>query len=162
MLHPQRLVGGIRNAAANAGASRWSLQMIRKHLLSRPFHKPGLSLAALALSLMPVFSGAAAPRSAPPDYESWPLLAPEFPSTGGGGVMIRGYEPDVTAGRCITDFQAVLPDGTIYRNEVSFDAIPTSGGILCTNGKWRARDGSAEGTTPFEIFIRDGVRRMKP
>jgi hypothetical protein len=119
-------------------------------------------IGAAALSVVILSPGVACAQSGPEAYESWPLLATEFPSTGGGGVMIRGYEPVVAAGRCITDFQAVLPDGAIYRNEVSFDAVPASGGVLCTNGKWRAKDGSAEGTTPFEVFIKDGVRRMKP
>jgi hypothetical protein len=36
------------------------------------------------------------------------------------------------------------------------------GGILCTNGKWRAVDGSASGTTPFRMFIKDGVVRRAP
>jgi hypothetical protein len=130
-----------------------------KHVHARPFHSRVLAVAALAFFVIPA---AASAKAGPTDHESWPLLAPEFPSTGGGGVMIRGYEPVIAAGRCSTDFQAVLPDGAIYRNEVVFDAVPVSGGILCTNGKWRAKDGSAEGTTPFEVFIKDGVRRMRP
>jgi hypothetical protein len=36
------------------------------------------------------------------------------------------------------------------------------GGTLCTNGKWRAADGSASGTTPFRVFIKDGVKRRSP
>jgi hypothetical protein len=119
-------------------------------------------IGAAALSVVILLPGVACAQSRPEVYESWPLLAPEFPSTGGGGVMIRGYAPVVAAGRCTTDFQAVLPDGAIYRNEVAFDAVTVDGGILCTNGKWRAKDGSAEGMTPFEVFIRDGVSRMKP
>jgi hypothetical protein len=135
--------------------------MNRKHLHThtRIFRSRWHALAALALS---VISAAASAKAGPPDYESWPLLAPAFPSTGGEGVMIEGYQPVITAGRCTTDFQAVLPNGVIYRNEVTFDAVPVSGGILCTNGKWRAKDDSAEGTTPFEVFIKGGVRRMKP
>jgi hypothetical protein len=119
-------------------------------------------LAAVALLALPLSPRPTVAQSSGEDYARWPLLVPEFPSTGGGGVMIRGYDPVVAAGRCTTDFQAVLPDGAIYRNEVAFDAVPASGGILCTNGKWRAKDGSAEGTTPFEVFIKDGVRRGKP
>ena len=99
---------------------------------------------------------------AQPSYESWEPLRPEFPSTGGGGIVIRGYDPMVADGRCRTDFQAVEPNGTIYRNEVEFDAVALNGGVLCTNGRWRAKDGSASGTTPFEVFIKDGVKRGSP
>lgn len=95
------------------------------------------------------------------NYESWPVLKNPFPSTGGGGVMIDKYDPVVAGGKCTTDFTAIV-EGKPYYNEVVFDAVPAQGGILCTNGKWRAKDGSAEGTTPFEVFIKDGVKRMKP
>lgn len=123
--------------------------------------------AAIAIALPWVMPPARAQTPAAtampaPDYATWPLLLPRFPSTGGGGVMIEGYDPVVANGRCTTDFQAVVPTGEIYRSEVSFDAVPTQGGILCTNGKWRAKDGSNEGTTPFEVFIKEGVRRGKP
>lgn len=123
-----------------------------------------LALAIVRTDPAAAQAGASPPAgtSSPANYESWPLLQPKFPSTGGGGVMIHGYDPIVANSRCTTDFQAVLPDGAIYRNEVSFDAVPTAGGILCTNGKWRAKDGSAEGTTPFQVFIKDGVRRGMP
>lgn len=94
------------------------------------------------------------------DYVTWPLLRDPFPSTGGGGIMIGGYDPVVDGGKCTTAFTATTPDGTIYRNRVEFDAVPTAGGILCANGRWRSEDGSATGTTPFRVFIRDGVRRM--
>ncbi|MGL4728658.1 MAG: hypothetical protein ACRCWO_07865 [Bosea sp. (in: a-proteobacteria)] len=117
----------------------------------------GMFLVMLLFSL-PALLGPARAST----YDSWPPLTAEFPSTGGGGVMILGYDPVVAAGRCTTDFQARLADGAVYRNEASFDAVPTAGGILCTNGKWRAKDGSAEGTTPFEVFIKDGVKRGKP
>lgn len=102
------------------------------------------------------------PLAAAEDYGAWPLLRDPFPSTGGGGVMIGGYDPVVADGRCRTAFTATLPDGSVYRNRAEFDAVPEQGGILCTNGRWRAEDGSAEGTTPFRIFIRDGVKRMPP
>lgn len=95
-------------------------------------------------------------------YANWPLLVNPFPSTGGGGIMIDGYRPVVAEGRCRTDFQAVEPNGTVYRNRVEFDAVPTEGGILCTNGRWQALDGSASGTTPFQVFIKDGVVRRMP
>ena len=101
-----------------------------------------------------------APQPAGP--ETWEPLKAEFPSTGGGGIVIRGYDPVVAGALCRTDFQAVEPNGTIYRNEVEFDAVPTAGGILCTNGRWRAKDGGASGTTPFQVFIKDGVKRGSP
>jgi hypothetical protein len=124
-----------------------------------------LSLSRRQLAVFAVLMLAAGALPGPvraAGYGDWPLLTPEFPSTGGGGVMIRGYDPVIAEGRCTTDFQAVMPDGAVYRNEIVFDAVPVEGGILCTGGKWRAKDGSAEGTTPFEVFIRDGARRMKP
>jgi len=95
------------------------------------------------------------------NYESWPVLKNPFPSTGGNNVMIDKYDPVVSGGKCTTDFTAIV-EGKSYYNEVVFDAVSTAGGILCTGGKWRAKDGSAEGTTPFEVFIKDGVKRMKP
>ncbi|QCK87335.1 hypothetical protein E8L99_17005 [Phreatobacter aquaticus] len=95
-------------------------------------------------------------------YDSWPVLQNPFPSTGGGGFMIDGYDPVVADGRCRTNFSAIDPNGTVYRNRVVFDAVPTEGGILCTNGRWQALDGSAAGTTPFQVFIKDGVVRRLP
>lgn len=112
--------------------------------------------AALIVAMLP------AAALAQEDYGNWPLLRDPFPSTGGGGVMIGGYEPVVTEGRCRTGFTATLPDGTVHRNTAEFDAEPAQGGILCTNGRWRSADGSASGTTPFRVFIRDGIRRMAP
>ncbi len=102
-----------------------------------------------------------APALAQTNYESWPELKNPFPSTGGNNVMIDKYDPVVGEGKCTTDFTAIV-DGKPYYNEVVFDAVPIAGGVLCTNGKWRAKDGSANGTTPFEVFIKDGVKRMKP
>lgn len=110
-----------------------------------------LSLPCLILAL-----GAA---GATPDYESWTLLTPSFPSTGGNGVTIGEYRPVVSGSRCTTDFTATLADGTVYRNHVLFDAVPAAGGVLCTNGHWRSADGSATGTTPLEVFFKDGVAR---
>ena len=104
----------------------------------------------------------AAAAAAQENYAAWPLLQPEFPSTGGGGIAIRGYNPVVTGDTCATDFTAVEPNGTAHHNIVEFDAVPAQGGVLCTNGRWRARDGSASGTTPFRVFIKDGVRRGSP
>jgi hypothetical protein len=96
------------------------------------------------------------------DPTSWPLLKDPFPSTGGGGIMIHDYKPVVSGDKCKTPFRAITPDGTTYANTVEFDAVPTAGGILCNNGKWRSNDGSATGTTPFRVFIKDGISRGSP
>lgn len=96
------------------------------------------------------------------DYSSWSLLEPEFESTGGGGIIIRGYRPRVEGGFCRTEFTATDPSGNVYDNSVEFDAVPVQGGILCHEGRWRARDGSASGTTPFRVFMKDRVWRRSP
>jgi hypothetical protein len=97
------------------------------------------------------------------EFATWPVLVNPFESTSGGGVMIDGYKPVVTDGVCRTDFTVKLPDQPApLQNEVVFDAVPRDGGILCTNGRWRAKDGSAQGTTPFRLFIKDGVVRRPP
>lgn len=93
------------------------------------------------------------------NFESWMLLTDPFPSTGGGGIMIHDYDPIVAEGKCTTRFRAVEPNGTAYRNAIVFDAVETQGGVLCTNGKWRSLDSSATGTTPFRVFIKNGIRR---
>lgn len=117
----------------------------------------------LACALAMGFAAMAAwPAAAQDNYESWPLLQSEFPSTGGGGIIIKGYDPVIAGDKCRTDFTATEPNGTVYYNSVEFDAVPAGGGILCTNGKWRSRDGSATGTTPFRVFVKDGVRRGSP
>lgn len=116
------------------------------------------AIRALALTSLLVAASAAPAQT---NYESWPLLKNPFPSTGGNNVMIDKYDPVVSGGKCTTDFTAIV-EGKPYFNEVVFDAVPTAGGILCTNGKWRAKDGSANGTTPFEVFIKDGVKRARP
>jgi hypothetical protein len=100
--------------------------------------------------------------SAQENYESWAILVNPFESTGGGGIMIGEYNPVVVGDKCRTNFTATEPGGKVYYNMVEFDAVPVQGGILCTNGKWRAADGSASGTTPFRVFIKDGVRRRSP
>ena len=104
----------------------------------------------------------ATPARAAENFESWAPLKSPFESTGGGGIMIGGYDPVVKGDKCATDFTATEPNGTVYYNSVEFDAVPTDGGILCVNGKWRSRDGSATGTTPFRVFIKDGVKRGSP
>ena len=95
-------------------------------------------------------------------YESWPVIQPSFPSTGGGGIMIGGYDPVVTGSRCSTPFTATEPNGTVHHNIVEFDAVAAQGGTLCENGRWRSADGSASGTTPFRVFIKGGVARGSP
>ncbi len=110
--------------------------------------------AAVLAALLP-----AAPSAGQVAYESWPVLTDPFPSTGGGGIMIHDYDPVVADGRCSTDFRAIEPNGTTYRNSIVFDAVETQGGVLCTNGRWRSADGSATGTTPFRVFIKCGVKR---
>ena len=100
------------------------------------------ALFALA-ALAPLSAGAA--RKTPENYDSWPLLQSEFPSTGGGGIIIKGYDGLVIAnGKCVTDFSAHTPDGKAYYNVVEFEIVDVAGGKLCTNGKWRAKDGSRE------------------
>jgi hypothetical protein len=95
------------------------------------------------------------------DYATWPVLKSTFPSTGGGGMMIKGYDPVITGAKCITTFMAVAPgeNPAVYTSVIEFDAVPEQGGILCTNGKWRAFDGGSNGTTPFRVFFKDGVFR---
>jgi hypothetical protein len=110
------------------------------------------------IPVLAAFAGA----SAQENFESWALLTDPFPSTGGGGIMIHDYAPVVAGGKCSTRFRAVEPNGTTYHNLIEFEVVETQGGVLCTNGKWRSADGSASGTTPFRVFIKDGVRRGSP
>jgi hypothetical protein len=95
------------------------------------------------------------------NYASWPLLRSTFPSTGGGGFTIKGYDPVITGGKCVTTFMAVEPGDNpkVYANVIEFEAVPAQGGILCRDGKWRAFEGGAKGTTPFRFFFKDGVFR---
>src|SRR5882724_5592255 len=108
--------------------------------------------AGLAAAL---FSGAALAQEKTENFESWRLHTPTFPSTGGNGVIIGEYRPVIVGDKCTTEFTATLPDGKVYYNSVEFDAVPAQGGTLCQNGKWRARDGSATGTTPYRVFVKD-------
>lgn len=102
--------------------------------------------------------------SAQEKYESWPVLKSTFPSTGGGGITIKGYDPVITGAKCVTTFMAVEsgPNPNVYSNVIEFEAVPAQGGTLCQNGKWRAFDGGATGTTPFRVFFKDGVFRGSP
>ena len=115
-------------------------------------------VAAASAALLLAIAGASAQES----YASWELLENPFESTGGGGIMIGGYDPVIVGDKCRTDFTATEPGGKVYYNKVEFDAVPVQGGTLCTNGKWRAADDSASGTTPFRVFIKDGVKRRSP
>lgn len=119
-------------------------------------HAARLSFTATFAAL--VIQGAGAQER----FEDWPPLTNPFPSTGGGGIMIHDYDPVVAGGKCTTRFRAVDPNGTTYHNLIEFEAVKTQGGVLCANGKWRSADGSASGTTPFRVFIKDGVRRGSP
>jgi len=120
-----------------------------------------LGLAVLALATAALLSKI--PEGlAEENYESWAVLKNPFESTGGGGVMIGEYNPVIVGSKCVTDFTATLPDGKVYYNIVEFEIVQVQGGTLCTEGKWRARDGSASGTTPFRVFIKDGVVRRAP
>src|SRR5712671_469433 len=107
-------------------------------------------------------SGAALAQEKTENFESWRLHTPTFGSTGGNGVIIGEYRPVISGDKCTTDFTATLADGKVYYNTVEFDAVPAQGGILCTNGRWRARDGSSSGTTPYRVFFKDGVVRGAP
>ncbi len=120
-------------------------------------HSPAVLAAASAVLLLAI-AGASAQES----YASWELLENPFESTGGGGIMIGGYDPVIVGDKCRTDFTATEPGGKVYYNKVEFDAMPVQGGTLCTNGKWRARDGSASGTTPYRVFFKNGVARGSP
>ncbi len=111
-----------------------------------------------AAALLALASGAGAQEN----YESWRLHTPTFPSTGGNGVIIGEYKPVIVGDKCTTDFTATSPDGKVYYNSVEFDAVPAQGGTLCTNGRWRAKDGSGTGTTPYRVFFKDGVVRGSP
>ena len=120
-------------------------------------------MRVLAVSFVCVALAASA-ASAQENYESWPVLRSTFPSTGGGGIMIKGYDPVITGGKCLTTFMAVEPgsDPKVYPNFIEFEAVPAEGGTLCRNGKWRAFDGGASGTTPYRVFFKDGVFRGSP
>ena len=123
---------------------------------------PNASFAALAACALMALAAPIA--SAQENYEGWPLLRSTFPSTGGGGIMIKGYDPVITGGKCLTTFMAVEPGANpnVYPNFIEFEAVPAQGGTLCQNGKWRAFDGSATGTTPYRVFFKEGVFRGSP
>ena len=115
-----------------------------------------------ALSIVLAVSCAAAVEAAASDgMANWPVLTSTLPSTGGGGITIKGYDPVITGPKCVTTFMAVEAgeNPAVYPNYIEFEAVAAEGGTLCTNGKWRSFDGQASGTTPFRIFYKDGVFR---
>ena len=119
-------------------------------------------MAAAALVALAVTSAQAQEKQA--SYASWPPLQSTFESTGGNGIMIKGYDPVILRDKCVTTFMAVTPapDVNVYFNVIEFEATPVQGGTLCANGKWRSMDGSATGTTPFRMFFKDGTFRRAP
>jgi hypothetical protein len=121
-------------------------------------------MRAAAACLIAGLGLAVASASADENYASWPLLRSTFLSTGGGGIVIKGYDPVITGGKCITTFMAVEPGDNpkVYPNVIEFEAVPAQGGTLCQNGKWRAFDGGDTGTTPYRVFFKDGVFRGSP
>jgi hypothetical protein len=123
-----------------------------------PSARPACTTFAAAILVALAASAAAAQEN----YAAWEVLKSPFESTGGGGIMIGEYNPVVVGDKCRTDFTATEPGGKVYYNKVEFDAVPVEGGILCTNGKWQAADGSASGTTPLRVFIKDGIKRRSP
>ena len=118
-----------------------------------------ISVTVVASALAALAASAAVAQE---NYAAWEPLQSTFESTGGGGIIIAGYDPVIVGDKCVTDFTATEPGGKVYYNTVEFEAVPVAGGTLCTNGKWRARDGSASGTTPLRVFFADGMRRRSP
>lgn len=108
-----------------------------------------------------VMAGASA-QQVQENYSRWPVLKSTFLSTGGGGVVIKGYDPVITGNKCVTTFMAVTPAKEVYYNVAEFDAVPSQGGTLCTEGKFRSFDGKTTGSTPFRFFFKDGVFRGAP
>lgn len=124
--------------------------------------QPSKRLRTIVAVASVVMSCAIEPASAQENFESWELLQSTFESTGGGGIIIKEYRPVIVGNKCVTDFTATDPGGKIYYNTVEFEAVQVQGGTLCTNGAWRAVDGSMSGTTPLRVFFKDGVARRSP
>ncbi|HJU31625.1 MAG TPA: hypothetical protein VJ740_09225 [Hyphomicrobiaceae bacterium] len=125
--------------------------------------RPASRIAAAAVTVVATLALLKIPEGLTEEnYESWAVLVNPFESTGGGGVMIGEYKPVIVGDKCVTDFTATMPDGKVYYNVVEFETVQVQGGTLCTNGAWRAQDGSASGTTPFRVFLKDGVVRRSP
>lgn len=122
-----------------------------------------LQIPKMALICFGCATLAVTPAIAREDFASWPVLTSTFPSTGGGGYTIKGYDPVITGSKCVTTFMAVAagPDPTVHPGFVEFEAVPVDGGTLCRNGKWRSFEGGA-GTTPYRLYYKDGVFRGSP
>ena len=120
-----------------------------------------LSVARCVASALVCLVLAAPAASAEEDYQSWPLLRSTFASTGGNGITIKGYDPVITGGKCVTTFMAVEPgnDPNVYPNVIEFEAVPAQGGTLCQNGKWKSFDSGTSGTAPYRVYFKDGVFR---
>jgi hypothetical protein len=116
------------------------------------------------LAAVVILAALALPASAQENYESWPLLRSTFPSTGGNGIMIKGYDPVITGNKCVTTFMAVEPGANpnVYPNVIEFEAVAAQGGTLCQNGQWKSFGGSDSGTTTFRLFFKNGVVRGFP
>ena len=97
-------------------------------------------------------------------FTDWPVLKSTFPSTGGGGITIKGYDPVIVGDKCVTTFMAVTSDAppAVFANYIEFEATAAQGGTLCSNGRWRSFEGGSTGTTPFRIFFKDGVFHGSP
>jgi hypothetical protein len=160
-LHPNGLLACIlhdRTGAFSGEVGTGSPQKMRQRI--REFTmRMVMAFCAAAAALALAAAGASA-QEKQENYASWPVLKSTFPSTG-GGIMIKGYDPVIVGDKCVTTFMAVEPGpgGKVYPNFVEFEAVPAAGGTLCRNGKWRAFDGGATGTTPFRVFFKDGVFR---
>lgn len=115
----------------------------------------------VAVSFVTVLMSSAVVAHAADDFAAWPVLTSTFPSTGGNGIMIKGYDPVITGNKCVTTFMAVAPgdNPAVYPSYIEFEAVAKDGGTLCTNGKWRSIDNSSSGTTPFQVFYKDGIFR---
>ena len=123
-------------------------------------HTAFMLAAAFALAACLALAGTIVSALAQSGPANWPVLPETFESTGGGGWMITQYRPVVDGATCRTDFATISPDGKDrYPATVQWTAIPRDGGIYCAEGKWRTKDGTGSGTTPLEVFIKDGVVR---
>ena len=120
-----------------------------------------IAFAAAVLALTPQVAHAQE-NFAKENFADWPLLTSTFPSTGGGGYIIKGYDPVIIGGKCITTFMATLPPNELYLHMAEYEAVPAQGGTLCTNARWRSFDGKDSGTAPFRMFYKDGVFRGSP
>ena len=123
-----------------------------------------VTILTVAAAVLTLGVAGAEDKPAPADYATWPVLRSTFPSTSGGDLMIKGYDPVIIGDKCMTTFMAVEPGGKgpVYPNYIEFEAKSVQGGTLCTNGKWRSFDGKSNGTTAFQVFFKDSVFRGWP